>query len=74
MKGREYSEGQPLGDFLQKYPGGVLLLRGKFAGQYLHSVPRGYVRKYILVNWIDDMTPRELELFTLHGQKEEPDG
>jgi hypothetical protein len=69
VKGRE-DTGQPvlLGDYLQRNPEGeYVLLRGKYASCFLHDVPRGYVRNYILRTWKDGMTEEEQELFHHYG-------
>jgi hypothetical protein len=71
-KGREAFTTRILGNYLQEEEDGQLtLLRGKYASCYLQDVPRGYVRKYILKAWIEDMTDEERELFEARAKKEE---
>jgi hypothetical protein len=72
-KGREPFTTRLLGQYLQEERDGrITLLRGKWASAYLHDVPRGYVRNYILKTWIDDMTEKERELFEQRTQEENP--
>jgi len=72
-KGMEEISGyQQIGDYLQEVEGGRhIILRGKFKGGYLDTIPRGYIRKFILKKWIDGMTEEELELFEKYGKKDE---
>jgi len=70
---QELSPHRALGDYLQRFPDGrYIILRGKYKGAYADTVPRGYIRKFILTKCIDDLTPSELELFTHYGRKDEP--
>lgn len=68
----ELSQSFQLGDYLQQTPNGRhILLRGKFKGGYLDSIPRGYIRKFLLVKCVDDMTATEKELFEERGKLDE---
>lgn len=68
----ELSTARALGDFLfQEKSGRCKVLRGKYRGRYINEVPRGYVRKFILTAWREDMNPLELEIFEHYGKKEE---
>ena len=73
MKGREEMAGRRhLGDYLQELPNGrCIILRGKFRGSYADSIPRGYIRKFILEKWVDGMTPDEQAIFEELGRKDE---
>lgn len=64
MKGREELEGpRPLGDYLTETKSGrAVLLRGKFRGAYIDTVPAGYIGRFLLVKCREDMTPKEIEL------------
>lgn len=64
MKGREELTGpRPLGDYLtETRDNRVVLLRGKFKGAYLDTVPAGYIGRFLLVKCRGDMTPKEIEL------------
>ena len=55
---------------LDRY-GQPILLRGKYAGEPLNRVPRGYIRKFILQAWMDEMTCEEREIFEHYGKKED---
>lgn len=68
----ELADAPLLGSYLQRVPGGrYIVLRGKYKSAFADTLPRGYVRKFILVKWRDDMTPAELKLFEKWGHKEE---
>lgn len=70
--GREPFTTRLLGNYLQEEADGQLtLLRGKWTSCFLSDVPRGYVRNYILRNWVEDMTEEERELFEARAKKEE---
>lgn len=74
MKGREELEGctRPLGDYLVELPGGRhLILRGKFKGSYADTIPRGYIRNFLLKKCQDNMTDEEIRLFEQFGRKDE---
>ena len=73
MRGREIENTNALGDFLyldadHRY----IIARGKFRGAYADTIPRGYIRNFILKTCRDELTNKELELFTGWSQKEEP--
>jgi len=52
-----------MGDYIQRMPNSrYILLRGRFKGGYLDTVPSGYIRNFILKKCIEDMTPTEIEL------------
>ncbi|MHC4620544.1 MAG: hypothetical protein ACYTEQ_22580 [Planctomycetota bacterium] len=73
-RGMEELEGgmTSLGSYLQQFPGGrCIVLRGKYKGAYADTIPRGYIRKFILVKWRDDLTPAELALFEEWGKTDE---
>ncbi len=72
-KGREELSGLAFrGDYLQQAPNGrYIILRGKYRGSYADTVPRGYVRKFVLVKWIDDLTEDEQAIFEKLGRKDE---
>jgi hypothetical protein len=71
-KGREAFTTRILGNYLQEEEDGqITLLRGKYSSCYLQDVPRGYIRKYIMTAWIEDMTDEERELFEARAKKEE---
>lgn len=65
-KGREeMNDAGPaaIGDYIQRMANGrYTLLRGRFKGGYLDTVPSGYLRNFILKKCIEDMTPTEIEL------------
>lgn len=70
-KGREPFTTRTLGEYLQEEEDGrITLLRGKWSSCFLEDVPRGYVREYVLKQWLDDMTDEEKELFTQRTQQE----
>jgi hypothetical protein len=75
-RGLEEFEGpRDLGVFLMEIPGGRhIMLRGKFRGGYLDTIPRGYLRKYVLQKWIEDMSEEERTLFEKYGRKEDGEG
>jgi len=76
MKGREEMAGQRhLGDYLQELPNGrCIILRGKYRSSYADTVPRGYIRKFVLKKWVDGMTPDEQAIFEKLGRKDEDNG
>lgn len=73
-KGREeMDEGrpQPIGDYIQRTSGGrFIVLRGKFRGGYLDTIPRGYVRNFLLKTCREDMTPHEIKLCEAYAGEE----
>tara|TARA_Y100000296_G_C5171368_1_gene257462 strand:- start:1216 stop:1437 length:222 start_codon:yes stop_codon:yes gene_type:complete len=73
LKGREDISGaQQLGVFLRETAeGDIYILRGKFQERKIEEVPRGFIRKYVLNAWREDMTPRELEIFEQYGRKDD---
>lgn len=73
-KGREeMNDAQPhaIGDYVQRVAGGrYIVLRGKFKGGYLDTIPRGYVRNFLLKTCREDMTPLEIELCEAYAGEE----
>lgn len=65
-KGREeMNDAGPaaMGDYIQRMANGrYILLRGRFKGGYLDTVPSGYIRNFLLKTCKEDMTPTETEL------------
>jgi len=60
------------GGYLQRLPTGrCIVLRGKYRGAFADTVPRGYIRKFVLVKWRDNLNPAELALFEEWGRKDE---
>jgi hypothetical protein len=56
--------GSLLGEYLQESINGRhLLLRGKYRGAFLDTIPKGYIRRFVLVKLVDELTEREQELF-----------
>lgn len=57
----ELDDMRPLGDYLQRFPNGrCILLRGKFKGAYVDTVPTGYLEKFVLEKW--DLTEAERDI------------
>ncbi|MGD9209121.1 MAG: hypothetical protein PVI90_00020 [Desulfobacteraceae bacterium] len=62
-KGREFTNPPVLGDYLSKTINGrIILLRGKYKGAYLNTVPTGYVKNFLLKQCYEDMLPEEIKL------------
>jgi hypothetical protein len=60
----EMTAGSLLGEYLQESINGRhLLLRGKYRGAFLDTIPKGYIRRFVLVKLVDELTEREQELF-----------
>jgi hypothetical protein len=60
----EMTSSSLLGEYLQEsIDGRHILLRGKYRGAFLDTIPKGYIRKFVLVKLIDDLTEKEHELF-----------
>ena len=68
---RELSYPLMLGDYLQQQTpeGDCIILRGKYKGCYLNTVPKGYVRSFILKKW--ELTPPEQILFETRAKRTE---
>lgn len=59
------------GDYLHPTPDGrYTLLRGRYRGAFVDTVPRGYIRNFILEKCIEDLTRKERQLFELYGKKD----
>lgn len=53
-----------LGAYLsESIDGRHILLRGKFRGAFLDTIPTGYIKRFVLVKLCDELTDRERELF-----------
>lgn len=62
-KGREFTAPPLLGNYLHKAKDNrVTLLRGKYKGAYLDTVPVGYVGQFLLTQCREDMTTEEIKL------------
>ena len=62
------------GEALQAYrnTGRYVILKGKYRGSFVDTIPRGYIRKVVLDKW--DLTDDERAIFEYHGveAKKEP--
>lgn len=64
----ELEDWRPQGDYLKEDASGRhILLRGKYQGAYLDTVPKGYVGRFLLQTCRDDMTPQEVALCEKHA-------
>jgi hypothetical protein len=61
-----------VGPYLNAFGNGrYIVLRGKYKGSFLDTIPKGYIRKFVLTKWVEDMTPYERTLFTAAAEEEE---
>lgn len=58
-----------LGEYLAFSAGRYILLRGKYRGAFLDTVPRGYLRNYVLNKWRDSFNEEEEQLFEQYAKK-----
>lgn len=63
-EGLEEVEYNPFGDALRPYrnSGRYIILKGKFKGSFVDSIPTGYLKKAVLDKW--DLTDEERRIFT----------
>jgi hypothetical protein len=40
-----------------------VVLRGRYRGTFLDTIPKGYIKRFVLVKLLDELTDRERELF-----------
>lgn len=62
-KGREFTDPPVLGNYLHRMKDKrIVLLRGKFKGAYLDTIPVGYIGQFLLTQCRTDMTTEEIKL------------
>lgn len=67
-KGREFTAPPLLGNYLHRTKNNrVTLLRGKYKGAYLDTIPVGYVGQFLLTQCREDMTTEEIKLCEAHA-------
>ena len=60
----ELTSSTNLGAYLsESVDGRYILLRGKFRGAFLDTIPTGYIKRFVLVKLLEELTDRERELF-----------
>ena len=62
-RGCEEIDTFPEGTFLRQCGSRFIMLFGKYSGAYADTIPRGYIRNYILKKYEDDLTDTEQAVF-----------
>lgn len=70
-RNEELSYPRALGSYVQQLSpeGRCIILIGKYKGSFLDTVPKGYVRSFILKKW--ELTPLEQKLFEVYAVRTE---
>jgi len=67
----ELTPSTTLGTYLsESVDGRHILLRGKYRGAFLDTIPTGYIKRFVLVKLLEELTDRERELFEACVPKE----